>query len=70
MLRIRNQTKQAAHSRPPISISLSEELGVQLHRPPSKKTTKGPQIGHNYFTETRLGPKGCVGVLVPLPRRQ
>jgi hypothetical protein len=55
MLSVWNQAKQAAHSRLPISISLSEELGIQLQWPPSKKITKGPHIGHIYLTQVRLG---------------
>jgi hypothetical protein len=58
MLRVWNQAKQAAHFGPPISISFPEELGIQMHRPPSKKTTKGPQIGHSYLMQTHMGLKG------------
>jgi hypothetical protein len=49
---------------PPINISLSDESGIQLHQPPSKKITKGPQIGHSYLMQTYLGPEGCGGVLI------
>jgi hypothetical protein len=66
-LRVWSQAKQVAHSGPPISISFSEESSIQLHRPLSKKTTKGPQISHSYLMQTRLGLEGCGGVLTPLP---
>jgi hypothetical protein len=49
-LRIQDQDKQAAHSRPPISISLFGERPFSY----TKKITKGPQISYGYLKQTRL----------------
>jgi hypothetical protein len=53
-LRVRDQAKQTAHTGLPISIGLSENQPFGNTGTPSRKITKGPQIGHRYLKLTRL----------------
>jgi hypothetical protein len=50
MLRVQDQAKQAAWSRPPISFSFSKEKSFCNTR--SQVRTKGPQISRRYLKQT------------------
>jgi hypothetical protein len=58
MLRVQDQAKQAAQTKPPISNSFFEERSFGNTGPPSTEITNGPQVGHRYLNQTRLR-QGC-----------